>query len=287
MSESYLNSRIQVFKTFCANCLENQTNQNFHWLILHDESLEEKYLIQLKNITKNIKYAYFCPYNHEEGCNSFIYMQNNYSTKTNGLNLTLNSDVNNWQEDLDKVKDIDYIITTRLDDDDSLSSNAIDIIQNELFNMDQLPLKYVAFDKGLKWFPNNVNQKGVFYINQINTDNRLYYYPIAIGLSMIINLKKIKNYQTIYHYDHSLIPRNIQKIIKENTDEKEIDIHLLIRRINFDLFNWIYVRHKNAMFEYSKIKSEKDKEYEDYNQIQNLFKLNFENVVKFNEIENL
>ncbi len=108
LDEDWLNERYELFEKFCIPSLRTQTNQNFEWWVYFDETLPEEY----KNINKRInkEFKNFKP-KYEESYTSFE---------------------NNMPDDIKKNlinTNTKYLITTRLDNDDMLAKNTIELIQ--------------------------------------------------------------------------------------------------------------------------------------------------------------
>lgn len=108
LDNNWLIKRYQLFEEFCVPSIKTQTNQNFEWWVYFDETLTEEY----KKVNKNLSISYpnFKP-KYEDSYDSF---------ETNMPNEI--------KKYLNNIK-IDYLITTRLDNDDMLAKNTIELIQ--------------------------------------------------------------------------------------------------------------------------------------------------------------
>ena len=113
LDKKWLVKRYELFEDFCIPSIRTQTNQNFEWWVYFDETLPEQY----KNVNKKLGASYknFKP-RYEESYGSF---ENN-----------MPNDIKNYLMN----SNIDYLITTRLDNDDILAKNTIELIQGAKIN---------------------------------------------------------------------------------------------------------------------------------------------------------
>jgi hypothetical protein len=93
----WLDRRVQLFEAYCLPSIENQSNKNFIWHIVFDERTPEEY------------------YEKYEGRANIII------TLSDGLNNLVNTALS---ED-----PCEYILTSRVDNDDALSTNYVDTVQ--------------------------------------------------------------------------------------------------------------------------------------------------------------
>jgi hypothetical protein len=112
LDESWLEDRFALFERHCLPSVRNQTNKNFYWLIFFDTSTPEKFRSRVANIqnSSNFIYCYFI-----NGAEEF-----NFSIITAIYGLVLHG--------------INWIITTRLDNDDMIHKSFINEIQNCQFS---------------------------------------------------------------------------------------------------------------------------------------------------------
>jgi len=107
ISEDWLDKRIKIFETYCFPSVKNQANTDFDWLVLFDSKTPDRYR---KNIADwKGQLPNFRPL--------FI----------NGF-LDLNKAILNYINDT-AAKDNEFIITTRLDNDDAIHVDFIKTIQ--------------------------------------------------------------------------------------------------------------------------------------------------------------
>ena len=145
--EDYLAKRMDIFKKFCLPSVIQQSCQNFKWLVLFDK----KTPVSIKEDISSIqaRYSSFIPCffaldNYPEVDADYVELYKDYSSKlTTG---EYDSIENNPEEYVRMmvvpmfVRDCifsnldgkpDFIITTRLDNDDALHKNFIEIIQRD------------------------------------------------------------------------------------------------------------------------------------------------------------
>lgn len=105
ISEEWLSHRFQIFEQYCYPSICNQKNKNFKWLVFFDEATPSKYLKKIKLF---------------ENCIQFT-----------PIFLNQKSDFNEHLMNHIKknVSNASKIVTTRLDNDDSLHVDFIDTIQ--------------------------------------------------------------------------------------------------------------------------------------------------------------
>lgn len=107
-NDVWMTNRISLFKNYCLPSVINQISKNFTWLICLDINTNEVHKKEIEKITKQYKFinlVYVEVFNNEELCESI---------KKN------------------TPKDVEYIVTTRLDNDDSLHENFIFSIQKKI-----------------------------------------------------------------------------------------------------------------------------------------------------------
>lgn len=105
LSEDWLSDRFYLFEKFCFHSIKNQTNRNFEWLVFFDIQTPEKYKKRI-NFYREV-FPEFSP--------QFV----------NGMDQ-FNSSMKSSIKSKCKEK---YLITTRLDNDDSLHENFVNEIQ--------------------------------------------------------------------------------------------------------------------------------------------------------------
>lgn len=120
LTEEWLSNRFRLFEEFCLSSVQNQTNQNFTWLVFFDTTTPPEY--QQKTAEYALRFPNFKPL--------FI----------NGMPEFLTSIQNEIRKNT-----LPYTITTRMDNDDCISKNFINEIQQ---NFDQQNFLIVDFPDG-------------------------------------------------------------------------------------------------------------------------------------------
>ncbi|MBI9018337.1 MAG: hypothetical protein JEZ07_13875 [Phycisphaerae bacterium] len=129
--QDWLKHRIQLFEDFCFPSVQSQANQNFRWLVLFDSRSPE---FLKKYVEEKQQYNNFVPV--------FV-------------------DAFSPQSLVDIVMgyiadDTDYVITTRMDNDDAISFDFIDLIQN---NFEENPMVFLNILLGCWWHDSKLYQK--------------------------------------------------------------------------------------------------------------------------------
>ena len=108
LTEHWLKNRFYLFENYCLPSVINQTNQNFIWFVFFDINTPNTYRDRINNISNN--FTCFHP----------IFIDR-------GIKL-IDSLIDNIKKTISKVDD--YIITTRLDNDDLIHKDFIKVIQD-------------------------------------------------------------------------------------------------------------------------------------------------------------
>lgn len=112
LTEEWLEERFWLFENYCFNSVKNQRNQNFKWLVFFDDHTPEVYKQKVAEYQKS--YDNFIPY--------FIDGMDNFLPEI--VKAIQNSDSE------------EYIITSRLDNDDCIHENYTDAIQRQFDQQD-------------------------------------------------------------------------------------------------------------------------------------------------------
>ncbi|SDB48211.1 Putative rhamnosyl transferase [Flavobacteriaceae bacterium MAR_2010_188] len=107
LTSDWLNNRFQLFETYCLPSVLNQTNKNFIWLVLYDTKTPASFLEKINSY--NSKLSNYKPV--------FI---DGFNGLTTGLKDEISKDLSN---------DSNFIITTRLDNDDAIHKDFVATIQ--------------------------------------------------------------------------------------------------------------------------------------------------------------
>lgn len=204
LEDNIIEYRLNLLQKYSLKSLENQTNHNFSVIILINKKLKEKYRKAILN--------------------------NKYPFEVKLLETKTPNDV-----DISKFKDdYNFIITSRLDDDDMIYKNAIKDIHNSI--EENTVFKVFGFKNGVTKI---INQKGFYEFKPSYGNNGM----LAILKTLIVNCKICKRVPNIYTLgDHTKTKENINKNYKSlfNIDEMPNDYW------HFDTHTnpaWIYTRH--------------------------------------------
>ena len=108
LDDQWLENRFELFEKFCLPSVENQSNQNFIWVVFFDTDTPEKFRDRIQQISKNHK---------------------NFQTLyINGIVELADSFKTYIISQLEH--DDQFILTTRLDNDDIIHRDFIQTIQN-------------------------------------------------------------------------------------------------------------------------------------------------------------
>lgn len=119
LSDAWLKDRFELFENFCFSSVKNQTNQNFKWLVFFDINTPENYKQKVKEFEQS--YANFVPL-FIDGMNNFL------------------------PEIIQNIKIMDseeYIITSRLDNDDCLHKDYITEVQSYFDKQKHLAIDFI------------------------------------------------------------------------------------------------------------------------------------------------
>lgn len=207
----YLENRFNLFEKYCFSSVVNQTKQDFIWLVFFDIRTPDKF--KIRNIELKKKHNNYCPIYID-----FDYIikdretSNEYIEEVKRLNLIYNGNINYNEKDnffklyvvkfiSDTIKKFsngdEYIITTRLDNDDALHKRMVEFIQNIEINDDKL----ICLDNGLQFIENTSICQSYYYPNNHFTSyiekNRGNLFTILFWEHYFISkVKKVSHYNT-------------------------------------------------------------------------------------------
>ena len=161
LSDSWLEERFELFENYCFPSVKNQSNQDFKWLVFFDNNTPDKYKQKIEEY--KMLFENFYPF--------FINGMDNYLTSIND-NVVL----------LDDKK---YIITSRLDNDDSLNENYCEVVQSYFDEQ-----TYMAIDI-IDGFTMQVGDK-------IRLGYKKHLYNPFISL-----IEAKKNFKSVWYRDHT------------------------------------------------------------------------------------
>lgn len=159
LDNSWMDHRFGLFCKYCYPSVANQSNQDFIWLIFMNSDTEERHkkeILKLVHLQSNIRILFV------EGYRQFLF----------GLQTAIANEIDNEQ----------YLITTRLDNDDCIRKDFIQLIQDE-FDMQEKCI--IEFPLGLSL---EIEPKVRLALRKIR------YNPF---ISLIEN---VHSYQTVMYY---------------------------------------------------------------------------------------
>jgi hypothetical protein len=120
LDEDWLSHRFKLFDDYCYPSVSSQDCKNFFWLLFYDQNTPQKYVNKIKSY-KNENYI-------------FVAVD------------VLTSEV--VLKEINKLisKGSKYLITTRLDNDDAISTDFVRLIQENFIEKDKM---YINLDNGL------------------------------------------------------------------------------------------------------------------------------------------
>ena len=122
LTDEWMDNRMWLFENFCFPSVDGQTNQNFEWLLYFDTNTKEIYknrILELVANQPNFKVFFV------DAMPSFMPELLKYIAQ--------------------ETKDIPYLITTRIDNDDSIHVDFINEVQKQF---DQQEYRAIDFIKG-------------------------------------------------------------------------------------------------------------------------------------------
>lgn len=110
LNKTWLEDRYKLFEKYCLPSIKNQTNQNFEWWVYFDENISSFY--KNKNEEIFLNYKKFVP---------------KYEVSYDDFEMNMPKEL----YEMAKYENIDFLITTRLDNDDMLAKDTISLIQDK------------------------------------------------------------------------------------------------------------------------------------------------------------
>ncbi len=109
LNDKWLNDRYFLFEKYCLPSIKSQTNQNFEWWVYFDSTTKKEFRQWNSNL--NIAYPNFKP---------------KYEDSYDDFEVNMPNEIHSYL----KTQNIEWLITTRLDNDDILAIDTIELIQN-------------------------------------------------------------------------------------------------------------------------------------------------------------
>ena len=176
LSPDWLEHRFQLFDRFCFPSVKEQSNQNFKWIVFFDAQTPEKFQHKVQEYTE---WQNFIPVYVDRS----IYPPGGLAKPVVLQHLNQNKD---------------YLITTRIDNDDAISHDFVSIIQD---NFSQQEFEFINFTYGYVW------HQGKIYL-------RKYENNPFISLVEKIYRQKIDEIKTVYCVNHAQVSseENVKQI---------------------------------------------------------------------------
>lgn len=118
LTDEWHKNRFQLFTDYCFSSVLSQTNQNFKWLVYFDISTPDKYKSIIESLESQMEN--FIPI-FIDGMDNFLPEIKSYISKS----------------------DEKYLITSRLDNDDSISKHYIEEVQKRFDKQDFMALDFI------------------------------------------------------------------------------------------------------------------------------------------------
>lgn len=243
LSDDWLKDRFELFENYCFPSIKNQINQNFLWLVFFDLNTPQKYKDKIENY--KLEFKNFYPF--------FI----------DGMQSFLPSII----KSINELDDKPYIITSRLDNDDSLHQDYVKVVQSYFDKQDQMAIDFI--DGYTLKMDNSIliGYKKFMYNPYISLIERKENYKTVWHLGHthwkyeknVINIKNKRLWITIIHnknkankfYGYGKVP---PKILSNFNIKPSIIEEITLKCKPYN--SWVFLNVKNAldnfMFYYSK-----------------------------------
>ncbi|MCM0589817.1 MAG: glycosyltransferase [Gloeotrichia echinulata DVL01] len=210
INPDWLTHRFKLFDKFCYSSLRGQSNQNFKWLIFFDSETPEEFKNKIQEYSK---WQNIIP----------IYLDSEFTNRIS--RETVLNNLNN---------NVEYLITTRLDNDDAVSKQFVDLIQSSFkkqkFEFLNFTCGYVLSNRKLYEF-NYLNNPFMSLIERVNERNIDGFKTIVCGehtkLSLMGKIEQVKTkptwLQVIHDKNVSNRVRGIRQPIKRLGDDFSIN----------------------------------------------------------------
>jgi hypothetical protein len=235
-----LRNKVEFIKKYYLNWLENQTYKNFVIYFIVDKDLPTKILNNLRTLFQNYENINICFFDGNTlSFNYNLKYSNKYSIDNFVKNLIIDPKSNKYYDN----PNLDYVITTRIDDDDLLEN---DFIKNIQLNTSPIVDTFVIYGSNTGFI---LKDKKIYLTKFDNKGSH------SIGLSLIQKTNTIfKLYFNVFSFLHNNYKDDIEKNIlnneklinlsKKNIDKNKIyidDMYYWIynRQLSTSIYNWI------------------------------------------------
>lgn len=261
LNDKVIMPRIHEFKKYYLEWVKNQINKNFICILIIDKDWpteSKKLLIEITHDYKNILIV-----RYDEQTLSFNSLISNNNLEKN-IDLNINKidyvkkefklNLINYKKDFDYY--YDYVITTRIDDDDILPIWYVDYLQSKVNEVKDF--KIFGGNKGYVMFDDDNICKVT--LNKL-LDNGFQ----SIGLSLIQKTNNnIKNYFNIFSFPHHICIKNLPNYSNHN--------HLFKTSPNIDKnnINEYYENIDDKIFIYNRKNSTSVYDFDNLEKINNI-----------------
>ena len=239
LDENWMDERLELFSNYCYPSVINQSNKNFKWLLFFDNSTSEKYRNKIDQILNN--HPLIIPF-YIDGMPNFQTAILNYIAKN--------------------ANDKDYLITSRIDNDDCIHKDFINEIQKQFNKQDFLAIDNIngytmqvepcfilgkkehIFNPFISLIERNFEPKTVWYYvhNMWKKEPRLIHLSEKrLWLSIIHGKNKVNEFDGYGNIDWNEI--NSDFIVSEHKNKEIIATQLPFSKWWYlSLKNYIYVK---------------------------------------------
>ncbi|MBW4643619.1 MAG: putative rhamnosyl transferase [Goleter apudmare HA4340-LM2] len=209
INPDWLTHRFKLFDQFCYPSVRSQSNQNFKWLVFFDSETPRRFQTKIQEYAQ---WQNFIP----------IYVDCEFTDEINRETVLHYLKTN-----------VDYLITTRLDNDDAVSQDFVQLIQS---NFQQQEFEFLNFTSGYVWHNGKLYAFDYFHNPFMSLFEKIHeptingFKTIICGqhteLSALGKIKQIKTkptwLQVIHEKNVSNRIRGIRQPIKHLTDNFSI-----------------------------------------------------------------
>ena len=198
-TDNYIQNSIRVLNKYLLPSLGNQTCKDFTWILKIGDKANKSLIYSLLSFNSTFKFE-----------------------------IIYEKDIKNYIENISK--DLDVLITTRIDYDDCIYKEAVNDVRKQI-DINK-PILLHGYNKGVYYFETENK-----YFDYFNTfDNRG---AMSIFLSLIINLHKVNDTINIYDLgDHTYIKKTLLKQL-QSYGIKEINYDPGVFDTSSQKFVWV------------------------------------------------
>lgn len=197
-TEKWLNNRFELFEQFCLPSIINQSNKCFKWIVLFDIHTPDRYKEKIKSYEK------ICP----QFCPCFI-----EADKSRNFVRVFREEI---QKRIDKGTNL--LITTYLDNDDSLHKNYVQEMQD-------IKVEYptfVSYVYGIQYYTElniatRIPYRNNHFISLIEPLDEHRGFRTVHGYGSHVDINNFKNVKTVY-YEDTMQDRWVEVIHDANMD---------------------------------------------------------------------